>query len=67
MTQAFDYIKAHGIMNTSQYAYIGRDGTCKAVDNSNNIDSYTEIHDCTALASQIGTQPISVAVDASSW
>jgi cathepsin L len=53
---------------TQQYPYVGMTGSCRSVLTSLKIQTYTSVNtSCTALATALATQPVSVNVDASNW
>jgi len=74
MDQAFQYVQAKGICTEDSYPYTAAngtcdDGTCTPVLHAGDLKSYTDVaaKDENALLTALQTQPISVAVDASSW
>lgn len=68
MDSAFNYVKDHGITSESEYPYTARDGnTCKINSGSFKCSGYVDITNCNTLSSALGTQAISVAVDAGRW
>ncbi|XP_028130756.1 cathepsin L-like proteinase isoform X1 [Diabrotica virgifera virgifera] len=71
MTDAFNYVKRHGLSSESQYAYTGRDDRCKNVENKplSSISGYVELETTEdALASAVASVgPVSIAVDADTW
>ena len=70
MDQAFEYIlKNGGICSESEYPYTAADGTCHSCQVVATISSYGNVATNSegALETAIVRQPISIAVDASSW
>lgn len=69
MDSAFDYVLDHGLSGTKDYAYVGRDQTCKVQKGTYHMKSYVDIADgdCASLESAVQGRPVSVAVDASNW
>lgn len=67
MTSAFSYVKDHGIVLESQYAYRAVKQTCSQNSGPFKISGFTEVKNCNDLASAVATRPVSVAVDASNW
>merc|ERR1711920_378726 len=67
MDNAFAYIKTHPLMEESEYAYTGRDGTCH-YDSSMGVatvSSWTDVDsESTALRDQLNDGPVSVAIEA---
>lgn len=64
MNHAFEFIKAKGIPTEKDYPYIAKVDICKSYTPFVTISSYTNSRD---LEKDITQQPISVAVDASTW
>ena len=67
MDNAFKYVRDHGIVEESQYAYTAKKGTCKQNSGPFKISGYTDVNGCTNLANALTSRPVSVAVDASNW
>ncbi|CAG9833878.1 unnamed protein product [Diabrotica balteata] len=71
MTDAFNYVKNHGLASETQYQYTGRDGRCKNVQNKqlSTISGYVELDETeSALVSAVASVgPVSIAVDADTW
>jgi C1A family cysteine protease len=72
MHLAFDYVMAKGIVSGSQYPYKAHDQRChwlKTWGPVTKLQGYGVVqeNDFNALASAIHSQPVSVAVDASTW
>jgi len=72
MDDAFEYIiKNGGISSEAAYPYTGRDGKCKSPlpPSVATVSKYTDVkkNDETGLMSAINIEPVSVAVDATSW
>ena len=72
MHMAFDYVMANGIVSEKTYPYEAQDQRCKWLRTWRKVTKIAgygkvEENDFNALASAIHTQPISVAVDASTW
>jgi len=67
MDDAFNYIiKNGGLAGESDYPYTARDGTCKKLASVSSITGFKDVAKAseTGLMSAIGTQPVSIAVDA---
>ncbi|XP_072392903.1 cathepsin L-like proteinase [Diabrotica undecimpunctata] len=71
MTNAFAYVRSHGLASEKQYAYTAKDGSCKKVQNKqvSSISGYVNVAKTeSALASALASVgPISIAVDADTW
>ncbi|XP_028143896.1 cathepsin L-like proteinase [Diabrotica virgifera virgifera] len=70
MTNAFAYVKSHGLASEKQYAYTGRDGSCKRGSRTlSTISGYVNLAKTeAALASALSSVgPVSIAVDADTW
>jgi len=67
MDNAFKFVKDHGIVHENEYAYTGKQGTCKTNSGAYKISGYTDIRDCNTLANDLNGRPIAVGVDATNW
>ena len=67
MDNAFKYVRDHGIVEESDYAYTAKKGTCKQNSGPFKISGFTDVSGCTNLANALQSRPVSVAVDASNW
>jgi C1A family cysteine protease len=69
MDSAFKYVIDHGITNRADYAYAGRDQSCKKQAANFRISSFVDVPagNCAALEQAASKRPVSVAVDASNW
>ncbi|XP_072392907.1 cathepsin L-like proteinase [Diabrotica undecimpunctata] len=70
MTDAFNYVKRHGLAAESKYKYTGRDGSCKKVQKQvSSISGYVNLARTeTALINALANVgPVSIAVDADTW
>jgi C1A family cysteine protease len=66
-SNALKYVAAYGIASESQYAYTGKDGTCRTQGGSIKIANQKSFSGCAGLTSGINSEPISVTVDATNW
>jgi len=64
-----NYIHDVGIVTEASYAYTGTVGSCKATSGNKIVSSYKMLTagDTGSLKSAVGTEPISVCLDASNW
>jgi len=67
MDNAFKFVKDHGIVLESEYAYKAVKGTCQKTGGDFKISGYTDIKDCNTLATALAKWPVSIAVDATNW
>lgn len=67
MTNAFKFVKDHGIVHEAEYPYKGVQGKCGKADGPFKVSGYTEITNCNDLANAIVSRVVSVAVDATNW
>jgi len=67
MDSAFQYIIDHGITDSDSYPYAGRDQTCKIDGGAWKLSDFVDVTGCDNLQNALHIQPVSVAVDASSW
>jgi C1A family cysteine protease len=72
MDYAFAYVASHGLATEAAYPYKGVEQRCswfKAHKGHAKITGFTDVAagDFNALASAVAKQPVSVAVDASTW
>lgn len=66
-SNALKYVAAKGIASTSQYAYTGKDGSCRIDGGSFKIAGQKAATGCAGLTSAITASPVSVTVDATNW
>ncbi len=65
---AWNYVKDKGLANEGDYAYNGRDNSCRSVNRPNRISGYAKIaNNNAAVESAINARPVAIAVDASNW
>lgn len=67
MDSAFAYVRDHGLVQTSQYAYVARDQTCKIDSGEYRVSGFKDVAGCENLSNALSTGPVSVAVDATNW
>jgi C1A family cysteine protease len=67
MTNSFKFVKDHGIVLESAYAYKGVQGKCTLPGGDFKVSGYTEITNCNDLASALVNRVVAVAVDATNW
>ena len=67
MTNAYKYVKDHGIALESEYPYEAQQHTCQKDSGDFKIKGHTTVKLCTTLATDLTKGPISVSVDASAW
>ena len=67
MDHAFDYIKDHSLDSMADYAYTGRNGSCKASGSGNGtVTAYTDVRSGSPdqLRAALNQQTVSVAIEA---
>lgn len=68
-----NYIAKFGLMNEGDYPYTARDGQCRVTDQGKKVLNATSPWimvrkgDADQLAKALGSEPLSVCVDASKW
>lgn len=67
MRRALDYVKANGILLSTEYPYKGVQGTCEKPKGNFTLSGYTNLSNCVHLANGLSSQPIMVGVDSSNW
>ena len=67
MDNAFKYVMQKGIVHEDEYAYVAKVQGCKVPGGDFKISGFTDIKQCSDLATALIDRPISVAVDATNW
>ena len=62
-----DYAIANGLVTQDEYPYTAVQGNCEIESGDFKISSYAYITDCASLDQAILSNPVSIAVMASSW
>ena len=63
----FQYVIDHGLTTEENYPYSSRDNTCKVDGGPYKISKFVDVPGCQGLYNALHLQPVSVAVDASTW
>lgn len=67
MDSAFQYVRDHGLVTTSEYPYAGVNQACKIDSGRYKVSSFVDVPGCDNLLNALAGRPVSVAVDASNW
>lgn len=67
MDSAFQYVRDHGLVETSAYPYVARDQACKIDQGPFKVSGFVDVPGCDNLINALAARPVSVAVDASNW
>ena len=67
MDSAFKYIQDHGITTEDYYPYKATDQTCTKDGGEIQITGFVDVPGCSNLLNALQQQPVSVAVDATTW
>jgi hypothetical protein len=67
MRKAIDYVKKHGSLLESEYAYKGVRGLCLKPNGHFFVSGHSDVNGCSNLANALTSRPFVVGLDANSW